>query len=46
MVWRLDRLGRTMHHLIQVVNDLNNRGLVFIVFKKILRWIAPMRQDN
>jgi DNA invertase Pin-like site-specific DNA recombinase len=24
MVWRLDRLGCTMHHLIQIVNDLNN----------------------
>jgi DNA invertase Pin-like site-specific DNA recombinase len=29
MVWRLDRLGRTMHHLIQVVNDLNSRGVSF-----------------
>ena len=29
MVWRLDRLGRTMHHLIQIVNDLNNRGVSF-----------------
>jgi DNA invertase Pin-like site-specific DNA recombinase len=29
MVWRLDRLGYTMHHLIQVVNDLNNRGVSF-----------------
>lgn len=29
VVWRLDRLGRTMHHLIQVVNDLNERGISF-----------------
>jgi len=29
MVWRLDRLGRTMHHLIQIVNDLNSRGISF-----------------
>lgn len=29
VVWRLDRLGRTMRHLIQVVNDLNERGVSF-----------------
>lgn len=29
MVWGLDRLGLTMHHLIQVVNDSNNRGVIF-----------------
>lgn len=29
MVCRLDRLGRTMHHLIQIVNDLNSRGISF-----------------
>lgn len=25
VVWRLDRLGRTMRHLIQIVNELNER---------------------
>jgi DNA invertase Pin-like site-specific DNA recombinase len=29
VVWRLDRLGRTMHHLIQVVNDINENGISF-----------------
>ncbi len=34
VVWRLDRLGRTMHHLIQIVNDLNNRGISFHSFQE------------
>jgi DNA invertase Pin-like site-specific DNA recombinase len=29
VVWRLDRLGRNMQHLIQIVNDLNARGISF-----------------
>jgi DNA invertase Pin-like site-specific DNA recombinase len=29
VVWRLDRLGRNMNHLIKVVNDLNERGISF-----------------
>jgi DNA invertase Pin-like site-specific DNA recombinase len=29
VVWRLDRLGRTMHHLIQIVNELNEQGVSF-----------------
>ncbi|WP_252188946.1 recombinase family protein [Bacillus mycoides] len=29
VVWRLDRLGRTMRHLIQIVNELNERGVSF-----------------
>ena len=35
VVWRLDRLGRNMQDLIQIVNNLNERGIGFIVFKKI-----------
>ena len=27
VVWKLDRLGRSLKHLIQVVNDLNKRGV-------------------
>lgn len=27
VVWRLDRLGRNMQHLIQIVNDLNAKGI-------------------
>ncbi|SDY84278.1 recombinase family protein [Thermoactinomyces sp. DSM 45892] len=29
VVWRLDRLGRTMRHLIEIVNGLNERGISF-----------------
>jgi DNA invertase Pin-like site-specific DNA recombinase len=29
VVWRLDRLGRNMQHLIQIVNSLNERGISF-----------------
>ncbi len=29
VVWRLDRLGRNMQHLIKIVNDLNERGISF-----------------
>ena len=28
-VWKLDRLGRSLKHLIDVVNDLNKRGVFF-----------------
>ena len=29
VVWRLDRLGRSMRHLITLVEDLRNRGIGF-----------------
>lgn len=29
VVWKLDRLGRSLHHLIEIMNDLNNRGAGF-----------------
>ncbi len=29
VVWRLDRLGRSLRHLIDVVNDLSERGIAF-----------------
>lgn len=29
VVWRLDRLGRSMQHLVTVVQDLNDRGVGF-----------------
>ena len=27
VVWKLDRLGRSLHHLVNTVNDLSNRGV-------------------
>ena len=30
IVWRLDRLGRSLQHLIRVVNDLNDNGKFFM----------------
>src|SRR6266851_9275075 len=29
VVWRLDRLGRTLKQLIELINDLNSRGVGF-----------------
>ncbi len=29
VVWRLDRLGRSMHHLVELIEELRNRGIGF-----------------
>lgn len=29
IVWKLDRLGRSLQHLVQVVNDLREKGIAF-----------------
>lgn len=29
IVWRLDRLGRSIKHLIELINEFNNKGIVF-----------------
>src|SRR6187549_3432646 len=31
VVWRLDRLGRSMHHLVELIEELRNRGCRFSV---------------
>lgn len=35
MVSKLDRLGRSLHHLIGIINDLNTRGIGFRVISGI-----------
>jgi DNA invertase Pin-like site-specific DNA recombinase len=29
IIWRLDRLGRTLRHLIELINNFNNKDIVF-----------------
>ena len=29
MVWKLDRLGRSLHHLLTIINHLKERGVAF-----------------
>lgn len=41
VVWRLDRLGRNMQHLIKIVNDLNDRGISFHSLRT-----RPVQRDN
>jgi len=30
VVWRLDRLGRTLHHLLELINELKEKGIMFL----------------
>ena len=41
VVWRLDRLGRSMHHLVELIEELRNRGCRLSVCQ---RW--PHRYDE
>jgi DNA invertase Pin-like site-specific DNA recombinase len=34
VVWQLSRLGRSLQHLIEVVNDLNSKGIAFKSLKE------------
>jgi DNA invertase Pin-like site-specific DNA recombinase len=36
VVWRLDRLGRSLGHLIQIVQDLNDRNIGFVSLQENL----------
>jgi DNA invertase Pin-like site-specific DNA recombinase len=37
VVWKLDRLGRSLSHLLQIVTDLQKRGVVFRSFYDALK---------
>ena len=41
VVWRLDRLGRNLKHLIEVVNELNKRGVAFKSLQESLDTTSP-----
>ncbi|MGK5089012.1 recombinase family protein [Bdellovibrionota bacterium FG-2] len=41
VVWRLDRLGRNLKHLIEVVNELNQRGVAFKSMQEALDTTSP-----
>lgn len=36
VVWKLDRLGRSMKHLISLVGELRERGLIFAALLTVL----------
>ena len=38
VVWRLDRLGRSMRHLITIVEDLRDRGIGFRSLQEGVRY--------
>lgn len=44
VVWRLDRLGRSLKHLIELIATLEVRGLAFKVYRS--RWIPPPAADG
>jgi hypothetical protein len=39
MIWKLDRLGRSLRHLIEVVSDLAQRGIGFKSLQERSYWI-------
>ena len=41
VVWRLDRLGRTLRQLIELVQDLEDRGVQFISLKENINTSTP-----
>ena len=41
VVWRLDRLGRSLRHLIDVVNDLEHRGIAFRSLRESIDTTSP-----
>ena len=41
MVWKLDRFGRSLKELIELVNDLNERGVEFVSLRESLDTTTP-----
>lgn len=41
VVWRLDRLGRSLRHLVQVVSDLEGRGVGFRSLRESIDTTTP-----
>jgi len=41
VVWRLDRLGRSLRHLIEVVSELENRGVMFVSLTESIDTSTP-----
>jgi DNA invertase Pin-like site-specific DNA recombinase len=47
VVWRLDRLGRSMHHLVELIEELRNRGVGFRQSQILVRLtVSPWRLGN
>ncbi|WPD12973.1 recombinase family protein [Arcobacter cryaerophilus gv. pseudocryaerophilus] len=44
VVWKLDRLGRSLSHLISVITDLKNRNVSFTEgMEKDIYWILNLK---
>lgn len=41
VVWKLDRLGRSLRHLINIVNRLNDRGVYFMSLQEKIDTTSP-----
>ena len=41
VVWRLDRLGRSLRHLLEVVSDLEGRGVAFVSLTESIDTSTP-----
>lgn len=42
MVYKLDRLGRSLKHLLQIIEELNNKGIAFLSLSEGFDTMTPM----